>query len=34
MEIVEEAAAGSTPANSGLSSAAKHEIDALFTWIG
>ncbi|HET8750256.1 MAG TPA: hypothetical protein VFM42_05905 [Sphingomicrobium sp.] len=33
MEIVEDAAAGSTPANSGLTSAAKHEIDALFTWI-
>jgi hypothetical protein len=33
MDIVEDAAAEATPANSGLSNAAKHEIDALFTWI-
>lgn len=33
MEIVEDAAAEATPANSGLTNAAKHEIDALFTWI-
>jgi hypothetical protein len=33
MEIVEDAAAEATPVNSGLTNAAKHEIDALFTWI-